>query len=84
MNPAHIELPNSASSGELKRLHYPLEVMLVYVRCYTAYPLSLRNLEKLMAKRGVRLAPCHCAQVHMINKGQMLFYSLAAWPAFLA
>ena len=28
----------------LKRLHYPLEVMLMCVRWYAAYPLSLRNL----------------------------------------
>lgn len=37
----------------IKRLHYPLEVMLVCVRWYAAYPLSLRNLEEMMAERGV-------------------------------
>jgi transposase-like protein len=37
----------------LKRLHYPLEVMLTCVRWYVAYPLSLRNLEEMMAERGV-------------------------------
>jgi transposase-like protein len=37
----------------LKRLHYPLEIMLVGVRWYAAYPLSLRNLEEMMAERGV-------------------------------
>jgi transposase-like protein len=37
----------------LKRLHYPLDVMLVCVRWYAAYPLSLRNLEEMMAERGV-------------------------------
>src|SRR5258705_10939732 len=37
----------------LKRLHYPLEIMLVCVRWYVAYPLSLRNLEEMMAERGV-------------------------------
>jgi putative transposase len=37
----------------LKRLHYPLEVMLVCVRWYVAYPLSLRHLEEMMAERGV-------------------------------
>jgi putative transposase len=35
------------------RMHYPLEVMLVCVRWYAAYPLSLRNIEKMMAERGV-------------------------------
>ncbi|MFM0114690.1 IS6 family transposase [Paraburkholderia nemoris] len=37
----------------LKRLHYPLETMLVCVRWYVAYPLSLRNLEEMMAERGI-------------------------------
>src|SRR5450755_4983405 len=37
----------------LKRLHYPIEVMLVCVRWYAAYPLSLRHLEEMMAERGV-------------------------------
>ena len=29
----------------LKRLHYPLEVILVCARWYAAYPLSLRHIE---------------------------------------
>jgi putative transposase len=37
----------------LKRLHYPLEVMLVCVRWYAAYPLSLRHIEEMMHERGV-------------------------------
>ncbi|MDH6153425.1 transposase-like protein [Paraburkholderia sp. WSM4179] len=37
----------------LKPLHYPLEIMLVCVRWYVAYPLSLRNLEEMMAERGI-------------------------------
>jgi putative transposase len=37
----------------LKRLHYPLEVMLTCVRWYAAYPLSLRHIEEMMAERGV-------------------------------
>lgn len=72
MNPAHIELTNSALRRELKRLHYPLQVMLMCFRWYAAYALSLRNIKEMMAERGVQVAPCHCAQVHMINKGQML------------
>ncbi len=39
----------------IKRLHYPAEVMLVCVRWYVAYPLSLRHLEEVMAERGVRV-----------------------------
>src|ERR1700682_316167 len=34
-------------------LHYPLDVMLLCVRWYVAYPLSLRNLEEMMAERGI-------------------------------
>ncbi|RAS17737.1 IS6 family transposase [Paraburkholderia bryophila] len=37
----------------LKRLHYPLEVILRCVRWYVAYPLSLRHLEEMMAERGI-------------------------------
>jgi putative transposase len=47
----------SAMTGELrkvlKRLHYPLEVMLVCARRYAAYPLSLRHIEEMMHERGV-------------------------------
>ena len=44
---------NSTLRGVIKRLHFPLEVMLVCVRWYAAYSLSLRNLEEMMAERGV-------------------------------
>ena len=44
---------NDGISKVLRRLHYPIEVMLVCVRRYAAYPLSLRDLEELMAERGV-------------------------------
>jgi transposase-like protein len=37
----------------LKRMHYPLEVMVTCVRWYAAYPLSLRHIEEMMAERGV-------------------------------
>jgi putative transposase len=36
----------------LKRLHYPLDVIVLCVRWYVAYSLSLRNLEEMMAERG--------------------------------
>jgi len=46
-----------AMIGELrkvfKRLHYPLEVMLVCARWYAAYPLNLRHIEEMMQERGV-------------------------------
>ena len=37
----------------IKRIHYPLEVMLICVRWYAANPLSLRHIEEMMAERGV-------------------------------
>ena len=37
----------------IRRMHYPLEVMLVCVRWYSAYPLSFRNIEEMMVERGV-------------------------------
>ena len=46
-------LVNSALRKVLKRLHYPLEVMLTCVRWYVAYPLSLRHIEEMMQERGV-------------------------------
>ena len=53
MLPIHVQLENSTLRGVLKRLHFPLEVMLMCVRWYAAYPLSLRQLEEMMAERGV-------------------------------
>ncbi|WP_429498374.1 IS6 family transposase (plasmid) [Robbsia andropogonis] len=43
----------AAMSKVFKRLHYPLDVMLLCVRWYVAYPLSLRQLEEMMAERGI-------------------------------
>ena len=37
----------------LKRLHYPLEIMLIWVRWYVADPLSLRHVEEMRQERGV-------------------------------
>ncbi|MPW18150.1 IS6 family transposase [Paraburkholderia sp. CNPSo 3157] len=44
---------NPAVAKVLKRLHYPLDVILMCVRWYVAYPLSLRHLEQMMAERGI-------------------------------
>ena len=41
-------LINSILRKVLKRLHYPLEVMLTCVRWYVAYPLSLRNIQEML------------------------------------
>src|SRR5665811_1952370 len=52
-----LDLRNSSINGALrkvlKRLHYPLEVMLTCVRWYVAYPLSLHHIEEMMQERGV-------------------------------
>ena len=39
----------------LKRLHYPLDVIVLCVRWYVAYSLSLRNLEEMMVERGIEV-----------------------------
>ena len=44
---------DSTSRKVLKRIHYPLEVMLTCVRWYVAYPWSLRHVEEMMHERGV-------------------------------
>ena len=38
-----------------KGAHFPQEIMLMGVRWYVAYPLSSRQVEELMAERGVEL-----------------------------
>jgi hypothetical protein len=48
-------LINGTLRKVLKRLHYPLEVMLTCVRWYVAYPLSLRHVEEMMQERGARI-----------------------------
>ena len=37
----------------LKRLHFPVDIILMCVRWYVAYSLSLRNLEEMMADHGM-------------------------------
>jgi transposase-like protein len=46
-------LMNSTLNKVLKRLQYPLEVMLTCVRWYVAYLLSLCHVEEMMQERGV-------------------------------
>ncbi len=36
-----------------QRLHYPVDIIAQCVRWYLAYALSLRNLEEMMAERGI-------------------------------
>lgn len=46
-------LVSSTLHKVLKRLHYPLEVMLTCVRWYVSYPLSLRHIEEMMQERSI-------------------------------
>ena len=55
MKPIPIQLEESVFRRVLKRLHYPLDVMLLCVRWYAAYALSLRNFEEMMAEQGVEV-----------------------------
>ena len=38
---------------DIKRMRFPLDIILVCIRWYAAYPLSLRHLEEMMQERGV-------------------------------
>ena len=46
---------NPAVARVLKRLHYPIDVILMCVRWYVTYGLSLRNLEEMMSERGIEV-----------------------------
>ncbi len=39
--------------GDIKGMRFPLDVILVCIRWYAAYPLSYRHLEEMMEERGV-------------------------------
>ena len=40
---------NRAVASVLKRLHYPLDVILMCVHWFVAYPLGLRHVEEMVA-----------------------------------
>ena len=46
---------NETLRRAFKRLHFPVEIILTCVRWYVAYPLSLRQLQEMMAERGVEV-----------------------------
>lgn len=48
MLPNHVFDPKS-----LPTVHYPVDIIAQCVRWYLAYALSLRNLEEMMAERGI-------------------------------
>jgi len=39
----------------LKRLHFPVDVILLCVRWYVAYSLSLRDLDEMIAEHGIEV-----------------------------
>jgi putative transposase len=46
---------NPAAACVPKRPHYLLDVMVMCMRWYVAYPLSLRHTEEMNAERGIVL-----------------------------
>lgn len=59
---------NPTVARVLKRLHYPLDVILTYGHWYVAYPLSLRHREEMMAERGILVdhSTVHCWAIKML------------------
>ncbi len=53
MVPAHIQLVRLVIRKMLKRLRHPREIMPTCVRWYATCLSSLRNLDEMMAERGV-------------------------------
>ena len=51
----------------LKRRHYPLDVMLLCVRWYVAYSLSLRNLEEMPETVTIDKSGSNLAALHAVN-----------------
>lgn len=51
----------------VKGMRFPIEVILVCIRWYVAYPLSCRHLEEIMEERGVSVD--HWVKA---NKGALL------------
>ena len=39
--------------AQLREMRFPIDVILVCIRWYAAYPLSYRHVEKSMEERGV-------------------------------
>src|SRR5271170_7105303 len=44
---------SKAMRALIKRVRFPVDIMLTCVRWYLAYALSLRNLEEMMEERGL-------------------------------
>ena len=55
---------------DIKRIRFPLEIILVCIRWYAVYPLSLRHLEEMMKERGA------LSITHRINRWAIKFLPL--------
>ena len=77
---------------DIKRLRFPLDIILVCMRWYAAYPLSYRHLEEMMQERGVivdhssiRAYPVVAPKVHSqgvsgLKVGRKLFWRADSRP----
>ena len=52
---------------DIKKIRFPLDIILVCIRWYAAYPLSLRHLEEMMQERGA------LSITHRINRWAIKF-----------
>ena len=50
-----------------QQLHYPVDIIAQCVRWYLAYALSLRNLEEIMAERGITVDHSTLHLVHTFH-----------------
>ena len=49
----HFETKQDHDMLDTKRMRFPIDVILVCIRWYGAYPLSYRHIEEMMQERGV-------------------------------
>ncbi len=69
----------------LKRLHNPLDIILLCVRWYVAYSLSLRNLEEMMAERGIEVdhSSVHRWVVKLVPLFERPAHARTSWLRFI-
>ena len=65
-------VPDSRTNrhGHLKGMRFPIDLILVCIRCYAAYPLSYRHLEEMMQER------CMLVDNSSINRWAIRFLPL--------
>ncbi len=77
---------NPAVARVLKRLHYPLDVILTCVRWYVAYPLSLRHLEgkKFRKSLGLKTLTTTYFLMSETNRAPAPYLDLSRWSQMQA